>query len=814
MRAEIDRRQVHPADTVVLLPYAQLMQPARSAWALDGGAAQFMPRFETSMNWSRSLGGFLPAAHDLRHDAARDLLTAAALLARAGLARHQALAPRLMQAAWSIGPVAAAQVPKARLQWGQDTGVALEAGLEAPALALELALGRIALAWAASSSYPSDCLFVAEPGLLLLLQGFSTEPLHAALRKRLGERAAVLPLYQDAPVGSYSLRAAPDGEDEAQQAASCVLAHLAQGRAPVGLVAQDRVLTRRVRALLAERGVALRDETGWKLSTTRAAAGVMALLRAQVWDAGTDAVLDWLKHAGAFGADDLTRTELQLRKDGVRQWRAAPVELPLVRQLQPLRAALQGSRPLSLWLDALRSTLQLSGQWSDLLADSAGQALLDALRLHDGAQAEFADVAARLELAEFTTWVSQTLEAARYQPVPPEQAQVVILPLGQLLGRPLAAVVLPGCDERRLPVSPEPAEMWTAQQRAVLGLPSREQLAQDSRAVWRYALQSPWLDILWRSAEGGERLLPSGFVQELQLLGGSAPADERRVRRALAPRPVAPPLPVGAALPVTRLSASGYEDLRRCPYRFFALRQLRLQEVDELDAPLDQRDFGNWLHCALRHFHEALQAAPSVAPELRQRLIDAAAQRARTELGLSDSEYLPFAAAWPRLRDGYLQWLAQHEASGARFEAAEAWKELGLGAVTLVGKLDRIDRLGDGSALVLDYKTESRSTTTQRIKQGSEDTQLAFYAALIPDDSLHAAYLNVAEKDGTRALPAPAIVELRDRLIEGIAHDLQRIHAGAALPALGEGAACEYCAARGLCRRDFWPEGADRRIAR
>ena len=31
-----------------------------------------------------------------------------------------------------------------------------------------------------------------------------------------------------------------------------------------------------------------------------------------------------------------------------------------------------------------------------------------------------------------------------------------------------------------------------------------------------------------------------------------------------------------------------------------------------------------------------------------------------------------------------------------------------------------------------------------------------------------------------------------------------RIARGAALPALGEGKACDYCAARGLCRKDFW----------
>ena len=52
----------------------------------------------------------------------------------------------------------------------------------------------------------------------------------------------------------------------------------------MALVAQDRVLTRRVRAMLANQGVAVRDETGWKLSTTRAAAGLMSLLRAAAWD--------------------------------------------------------------------------------------------------------------------------------------------------------------------------------------------------------------------------------------------------------------------------------------------------------------------------------------------------------------------------------------------------------------------------------------------------------------------------------------------------------------------------------------------------
>ncbi|MBK5206921.1 MAG: PD-(D/E)XK nuclease family protein, partial [Polaromonas sp.] len=255
---------------------------------------------------------------------------------------------------------------------------------------------------------------------------------------------------------------------------------------------------------------------------------------------------------------------------------------------------------------------------------------------------------------------------------------------------------------------------------------------------------------------------------------------------------------------LARLSASAYEDLRRCPYRFFALRQLKLQEPEELESELGKRDFGNWLHSLLRYFHESLKEAPVSDLLARVAMINIAAEQATQELGLSDSEFLPFAAAWPGVRDGYLAWLAGHEATGAIFDAAETWREISLGALTLVGKLDRIDRDADGYTLLIDYKTEPRSTTAERIKGGPEDTQLAFYAALMPDDTLAAAYVNLGEKEPTKTYVQPDVVEMRDELIDSILNDMTRIGGGAALPALGEGKACDYCAARGLCRKDFW----------
>ncbi len=69
---------------------------------------------------------------------------------------------------------------------------------------------------------------------------------------------------------------------------------------------------------------------------------------------------------------------------------------------------------------------------------------------------------------------------------------------------------------------------------------------------------------------------------------------------------------------------------------------------------------------------------------------------------------------------------------------------------------------------------------------------------------MSAMYLNIAETVATKDYPINDIVQWRDRLVRAIQDDMVRIEHGAPLPALGDGSACDYCAARGLCRKDFW----------
>jgi ATP-dependent helicase/nuclease subunit B len=826
----LHEKGAHPARTLVLLPFAQLMPVATRQWAArfpDG----FAPRFETTQNWAQQLAPLTPGPDDLVFDAARDQLVAQNLLERAGLgAQRDALSGALVEAATQLAGLAAAQAPQQRLAWAAALTPVL-AGAESGPLAYEAAVARLALVWAATSAQATDVLFgdaaLASADAVFVLQGFQPDPLAAALAARWGERAETLALPLHAPRGRVRLFAAADAEEEAECAAACVLAHIEAGRVPVALAATDRSLTRRVRALLGARGVAIRDENGWKLSTTRVAAGLMALLRAMAWRASSDEVLDALKSAPAWG-DGAMRMALEawLRREGVRDWpeaerlagpdRVDPRTVAfasLVAVLGAARARFGGTRPLVDWLAALRELLQTCGLFDPMAQDAAGERLLDALRLREGSAAadlaELRGAARRLPLSEFTAWVDGVLEAAHHKPPHPAREQATILPLSQMLARPFAAAVLPGCDEVRLPAAPEPPGPWTATQREALGLPSRAELGAAHRAAWAYALATPACDILWRQGdENGEPLLPSPLAQALMLDGLEPEAADPRARRELAAAPEWPPRPVGAALPVARLSASAYSDLRACPYRFFALRQLGLQEVDELEAEVDKRDFGLWLHAVLRQFHEALQATPTNDATARQALLDQAAAATTRERGLDDGDFLPFAAVWPAVRDGYLAWLVEHEATGARFERAESDGLTPLGDWTLHGRVDRIDRAADGQALVIDYKTEGRTRTADRIKNAHEDTQLAFYAALLSDDTLRAAYLNVGERDGTKLYEQPDVTVLRDRLIDSIRHDLTRIADGAPLPALGEGSACDWCSARGLCRRDSWASGS------
>lgn len=839
IRHALATHQLHPARTVVLLPYAHLLPLATRFWKqaeVDG----FTPRFETTQNWSNQTGSFIPTATDVSFDAALDTLNARDMLRRAGLdAQKDEWAEMLVTLVQQLGSIAAAIPPAQRPQWQMEAQNAVHLGMDSTIMQLEKQLASIAVVWAAQSTYASDMVFAPETlhqwDGMIAVRGLTPDPFWKGLQAVWGDRLVLLDMVDrlDGVDAAYHLspeiawHVCWDAEDEAQRTTACALRHIAENRLPVALISSDRALTRRVRSMLEGVNVQIRDETGWKLSTSHAGAQLMALLKAAQWNASSDAVLAWLKSAPAFAAV-VNGLESALRKDQINAWRNAD-QGKTVResataseahtQAQAILSTLQGKRPLLEWLEQLQQALRACGLWESMAADSVGLDVLAVLRLvaanHEQkvlAWDSWIDTALwktqAMDQTSFIRWVNQSLEGANFRPTYPEREQVVILPMSQMLGRPFAAVVLAGCDEVRLPSVPEPVGSWTTKQRAALELPSREVEQQSHTAAWMLALQTPFADVLWRASDdSGETLLPSPLVQRVQRIQQVRSTTDPRSTRILESQPIQEPKPLGNALPVHSLSASSYGDLRACPYRFFALRQLGLRSADEIDTEVSQRDFGLWLHKVLERFHNAQQRHFLTDVNARRERINTISDSVTEDMHLTEGEFLPFAASWPTVREGYLVWLQEHEATGAAFVRAESAHSICIGSdtdpIVLNGRIDRTDVTAQGVPLVMDYKTESIVKTKERIKEPLEDTQMAFYAALLPDDVVEAAYIHIGENE-TQTHAQPAILTVREALLTGIQTDMQAIAQGQPLPALGDGVVCDYCQVRGLCRRDFW----------
>ena len=837
-------------DAVVLVPFAQLLPEARRAFA---SAAGWMPRIETTQTLAASLGPPPPVqASQLSFDHTLDALSAAALLrsqhwgaawARRDARGFQQAVGALVATAHELVRASAALPPSARAaHWAAARE--LLTPMAGPG-ASERLLGRIALEWASLAPAPeTDRLFTASPpAAWIAVQAGGADPLSA----RLLADAAVPTLVIDTDAPGDEVFATLDAsrrpafavcdgfEHEAQCAAAQVLAHVQCGELPVALIAQDRVLVRRVRALLERHRLRLLDETGWTLSTTRAAAGVMALLLAARPGAGTDALLDWLK-VGSDADAALDALEAACRRgqiarvDALARVALEPAAARLWAAASTVLALLGTTRrqPLTAWLVALAAALDASGSMTTLRADDAGQQVLAALRLDSGAATVGAWAAgasqAVMNAAEFRDWVGGVLERSTFRPAAAFDADpdVVVTPLAGAMLRRFAAIVMPGADDKHLGASATSISLLGDVQAAALGVPTAADRRHTEWLAFVQLLDSPRVTLLRRRADGGDPLADSPLVERLALAlaaGGTALTTWHDPRREieLAAAPIHMSAPGAPALLPARLSASACEALRACPYRFFALNLLKLREDDELEREVEKRDYGTWLHEVLLAFHSTRDAPSDAADEVAVLL--ALARTSQQTRGIVDADFLPFAASFESFAPRYIAWLHARDADGARWLSGETevvMQDDGLGGTELRGIIDRIDHIdqrGNGGAALelLDYKTGSAAGLKEKVKEPLEDTQLAFYAALMRSRTelpLTARYLALDGSKGLEEVEHKGVEASAAALVEGLGADLRRLRAGAGLPALGVGSTCDFCAARGVCRRDHWADAA------
>ncbi|MEO8153429.1 MAG: PD-(D/E)XK nuclease family protein [Rhizobacter sp.] len=824
-------RHVDLRSTAVLVPFAQHLPPARRAWAQLGG---WQPRLETTHTLAASLGPATRADDgQLTFDVSTDRLNAARMLRSQSWVRKDPLAfneavAAVVATAHALVKAAAAIEPKARdAHWQQARELFASTG--GPG-ASERALARLALEWAAlAPPRPTDVLFSFTPSAWIAIQAGGGDALTQRLLSLASEHRPCLMLDCDGPAdaalaASLSLQACDGFEHEAECATAQVLAHLQQGASPVALVAQDRVLVRRVSAMLERQQVSLLDETGWKLSTTRAAGQVMSLLRAAEPMPSTDMLLDWLKsgvwpEAGeaCFELESVCRRAAWSRAAAIDPTRltTAAAALHANARLVLSGFAVERRQALSSWSSLLHAALQASGALAEMAVDEAGEQVLRALHLAEPGGWSGQSSQTFMALNDFIAWVDGVLEEASFVPAAPlEPASVVITPLARVMLRPFAAIVFPGADDHHLGATAAPQPLLNDAQALALGVPTSAQRREAETRAFAHAVSTAPVTLFYRRSEGAEPLAQSPLVERLALRLQRAgrtftPWHDPRVAQTIAAAPIGMPAPVAAALLPPRLSASACEALRACPYRFHALHLLRLREADELDAAIEKRDYGTWLHAVLMAFHE--QRIQPASPEVECERLMAIAHEQKAAHGLDDADFLPFEAGFAELVPRYIGWVHQRDEQGARWWQGEQERVVqppGWQGISLYGRIDRIDRVrGElGTAVeLIDYKTGNAGALRDKMKQPLEDTQLAFYVALMQAETttpLQAMYLALGRK--IEAIPHPDVEDSAHALVQGLGRDLTRIAGGAGLPALGEGQVCDFCEARGLCRRDHW----------
>lgn len=522
--------------------------------------------------------------------------------------------------------------------------------------------------------------------------------------------------------GQWRLLSANRFEELAWMAAKSVEQHIIAGKKNIALVAQDRLAARRTRALLARFGpaLAIRDETGWKLSTTRAAAALhswLSLIRAPKEGPSAADLLEFLQNPFVdipviLGKDPQDCNGLiaeledrliaaqahsgwesfYIAMEGVRYgnvFRQAPANPLLLELLQFVRGRTVQWRSknvdVSQAYQQLQGDITAFGMATTLAEDSAGKQLLDVLLTLELPLQPNPIKSIQLRLSEWISLLSSAIEEASYQEDSKQaHANLSILPLSSTRLREFDAVVMVGCDENQLPAFSEPPLFFSeALNRLLHGSTIEHEFKQQARDLSQLLVSCPAVDLLWQSkSSNGEPIRAAAWIQRLQMalpnwkmetqtacLGATKRVGTSvRMDGASATPNSALPLPLS-------MSPSAYRTLRDCPYRYYVRSLLGLRKQHGFDEGIDASLAGQTIHAVLHQFFRALKtheqtdlAAIAYGSDARRawmtQHLNQASERIFARFIEGDERVLGVLRDWQKQIPSFIEWQLQREAAG------------------------------------------------------------------------------------------------------------------------------------------------------
>lgn len=642
----------------------------------------------------------------------------------------------------------------------------------------------------------------------------------AAQARELGENP-LKPRVQLLPASSL--------EHEARSAEAVILQALARGEEHILVVVLDRLVARRVRALLERSHVLVADETGWAFSTTSASTlivrwldciandfhyeSVMDVLKSPFIDLGNDSNTSIFLFESAIRSHGLTRN-LQLYRQAVDA-----AALPLLERLSAAQQPFEvKSQTLSQWLNALFTALDVLGASEALRGDAAGVQILSAL--HQLSH-ELREDTGLYPFHSWRAWLTRQLEQRTFRDADVE-SPVIFTHLATARLRDVDSAIIIGADAAHLPQRRAGSGFFNEAVRAELGLPLYEEtiraMEDDLFDLCTRAKQT-WFS--WQAQKNDDANLMSPWLERLSALHETAfgspliDADtlERAARRPAPRNEVIPsrrPAPAlsPAQLP-TRISASAYNTLLACPYQFFASYVLRLRRIEDIDAPVEKRDYGNFVHQILYDFHTAVPLVSALNQQTAGELLEQVSDKVFAAAVAQDPLVLGWLAKWKAQIPAYLDWQRDREQAGWRLSETETAKSRTLAldeatTITLEGRIDRIERDATGAISIGDYKTKAYAKLKRTFDAPGEDVQLSFYHALFDEPVDEVQFISIDKT--VKAIIQPELDRQAPAAMERLRSLLLDMRKGAPLPAHGVTEICTYCEVRLMCRKDHWNE--------
>ena len=494
----------------------------------------------------------------------------------------------------------------------------------------------------------------------------------------------------------------------------------------------------------------------------------------------------------------------------------------------------------------LQKNLQEAGMVQRLEKDAAGKQLLEVLKGFDLSSGVYKDV--KMRLPEWLSLLKTVIEEASYEEAGKEaQATLSILPLSSTRLRQFDAVVLVGCDEQQLPAFSEPPLFFSdTLNRYLKSSTIAAQYIQQARDLSQLLVSCKNVDLLWQSkSKGGEPLRPSAWIQRLQVnlkdwqIINTKPEVYEGKSQPIAMSLSTPDQDL--AIPVT-VSPSAYKALRDCPYRYYVSSLLGLRKAKEFEEGFDASLAGQTLHALLKTFFQALKTEEEKSHSpihqsneaRRQWMIDhlmGCSEKEFERLIAGDARVLGTLRDWQKQIPSFIDWQIEREHQGWRYHDAELPIGFTLSLtdpdgvqrdIRIAGRADRFDihESDSTAAAVIDYKNQKMKKIVDRSDNILDDPQLLIYARAANENAIAAhlpgrtvgqaqwvtlkAELDKGEDKMIRTHVVEAMPSAMAQFSEQIEKDLNNLWARKPMQAFAPDSVCQYCEARGICRKGMW----------